>query len=234
MMKTAALIVSAGRGVRLPGDRKKPYLLLGDKPILCHTLDPFEACPSIDSISIVVGPEDREYCLREIVEPYGYRKVRNIISGGLLRQDSVRNGIEAIPGDVEWIVIHDGVRPFVTRKMIESSIRAAQQYRAVVTAVPVKETIKKAAPDQTVSKTLSRDSLWQVQTPQAFQAGLIRDAFRKAAEDHYVGTDDASLVERIGIKVYILEGSYSNIKITTPEDLVLAGLLLDRQRNTGR
>ena len=229
-MKTVALIVSAGRGVRIPGERKKQFLLLGGRPILCHTLDPFEACPSIASISLIVGAEDQDYCHQEIVKPHGYRKVSQILPGGPFRQDSVRNGIDALPGDVEMIVIHDGVRPFVTQKLIETSIQAARKYKAVVTAVPVKETIKMGGPDRTVLKTLDRESLWQIQTPQTFQAGVIRDAFRKAGEDHFVGTDDASLVERIGIKVYILDGSYSNIKVTTPEDLILAGLILEREK----
>ena len=228
-MKTAAVIVSAGKGHRLPGERKKQFLSLGGKPILCHTLDPFEACPYIDYIHLVVGQEDMTYTLREIVEAYGYRKISQIVPGGKLRQESVKNGIDALPGEVDIVAIHDGVRPFVTQKMIEASIQGARQFKAVVLAMPAKETIKMAGPDRTVLNTLDRESLWLIQTPQTFQVDLIRQALHKATEDGFIGTDDASLVERIGGKVHILPGSYTNIKITTPEDLLLASLLLQRR-----
>ena len=225
-MKTAAVIVSAGKGHRLPGERKKQFLSLEGKPILCHTLDPFEACPSIDIIHLVVGQEDMTYTLQEIVEAYGYRKISQIVPGGKLRQESVKKGIDTLSSEVDIVAIHDGVRPFVTQRMIEESIQGARQFKAVVLAMPVKETIKMAGPDRTVLKTLDRESLWQIQTPQTFQLDLIRQALHKATEDGFIGTDDASLVERIGGKVHILPGSYTNIKITTPEDLILGHLIL--------
>ena len=225
-MKSAAVIVSAGKGHRLAGEKKKQFLLLAGKPILCHTLDKFENCPFIDSIQLVVGQEDMDYTLRAIVEDYGYRKVSQIVPGGKLRQESVKNGVDALSQDVDIVVVHDGVRPFVTREMIEESIQAARRFKAAVVAVPVKETIKVVGPDRTVLKTLDRESLWKIQTPQTFQVEVIKEAFRRAAEDGFIGTDDASLVERIGINVYILPGSYNNIKITTPEDLILANLIL--------
>ena len=130
------------------------------------------------------------------------------------------------------MVIHDGVRPFVTERMIEESIHSAERFGAVVVAMPVKDTIKMSNPDGTVLKTLDRESLWQIQTPQTFQAKVIREAYTKAAEDGFVGTDDASLVERLGVKVHILPGSYTNIKITTPEDLILAHLFLKMNAQT--
>ena len=225
-MKPAAVIVSAGKGHRLAGEKKKQFLLLAGKPVLCHTLDKFETCPLIDSIQLVVGQEDMDYTLRAIVEDYGYRKVSQIVPGGKLRQESVKNGVDALSRDVDIVVVHDGVRPFVTREMIEESIQAARRFKAAVVAVPVKETIKVAGADRIVLKTLDRESLWKIQTPQTFQVEVIKEAFRRAAEDGFIGTDDASLVERIGINVYILPGSYNNIKITTPEDLILASLIL--------
>jgi 2-C-methyl-D-erythritol 4-phosphate cytidylyltransferase len=167
-----------------------------------------------------------DYCLKEIVERYGYRKVSQIIPGGKRRQESVKNGIDALPEGTEIAVIHDGVRPFVTREMIEDSIRSAERFGAVVMAMPMKETIKMANPDGTILKTLDRETLWQIQTPQTFQANVIREAHQKASEEGFTGTDDASLVERLGMKVHILPGSYTNIKITTPEDLILANLFL--------
>jgi 2-C-methyl-D-erythritol 4-phosphate cytidylyltransferase len=226
MMKANAVIVSAGKGHRFMDGKKKQFLPLAGKPILARTLDPFENCPLINAILLVVGQEDMDYCLKEIVEKYRYRKISRIVPGGKYRQESVKNGIDAIPEDVEIVVIHDAVRPFVTQGMIEESVRSAMRFQAVVLGMPVKETIKTVHPDGTVLKTLDRNSLWQIQTPQAFQTRLIRDALRKATEDGFQGTDDASLVERMGIEVHVLPGSYANIKITTPEDLMLATLLL--------
>jgi len=225
-MKADAVIVSAGKGQRFTEGKKKQYYLLADKPILAHTLDKFETCPLVRSILLVVGQGDMNYCLKEIVEKYRYRKISHIVPGGKRRQDSVKNGIDALSKDVDIVVIHDGVRPLVTREMIEQSIHSAQRFGAVVLAMPVKETIKMAHADGTVLKTLERESLWHIQTPQAFQARVIKQAYQKAAKDGFFGTDDASLVERLGMKVHILPGSYTNIKITTSEDLILANLFL--------
>ena len=225
-MKTAAIIVSAGKGLRFPGEKKKQFLSLAGKPVLCRTLDRFEASPSIDTIHLVVAEEDLAYTLREIVEPHGYRKVSRVVPGGKSRQESVRNGVHALPPGVDLVAVHDGVRPLVTRRLIEESLQAARQYGAAVVATPVKDTIKLVSHDRIVERTLDRTSLWQIQTPQAFQLDLFKQAIQKAAEDGFLGTDDASLVERMGIKVYILEGSYTNIKITTPEDLMLADFIL--------
>jgi 2-C-methyl-D-erythritol 4-phosphate cytidylyltransferase len=228
-MKSAAIIVSAGKGYRFPGEKKKQFLSLAGKPLLCHTLDRFEASPSIGAIHLVVGREDMDYTLKEIVEAYGYQKVSKIVPGGRSRQESVKNGIYSLSPGVDVVVIHDGVRPFVTQRMIEESIQTARQFKAAVVAMPVKETIKMVGQDRTVLRTLDRESLWQIQTPQTFQLEVIKLALHKATEDGFLGTDDASLVERIGIKVYILPGSYTNIKITTPEDLMLANLILQME-----
>jgi len=225
-MKADAVIVSAGKGHRFMEGMKKQFHLLAEKPILAHTLDKFETCPLIHSILLVVSQEDMDFCLKEIVEKYKYRKISQVVPGGKRRQESVKNGIDALPRDVDIVVIHDGVRPFVTREMIEESIQGAARFRAVVMAMPVKETIKMGRQDGTVLETLDRESLWQIQTPQTFQVNLIKEAHYKAANDGFVGTDDASLVERLGVNVHILPGSYTNIKITTPEDLMLANLFL--------
>lgn len=231
-MKADAVIVSAGKGIRFMEGMKKQFHLLAEKPILAHTLDKFETCPLIHSILLVVAQEDMNFCMKEIVEKYHYRKVSQIVPGGKRRQDSVRNGLDALPKDVDIVVIHDGVRPFVTKEMIEESIHAAVRFGAVVMAMPVKDTIKMAKPDGTIQKTLERESLWQIQTPQAFQASVIKEAYYRAAEDGFTGTDDASLVERLGAKVHILPGSYTNIKITTKEDLILANLFLEMRSQT--
>jgi 2-C-methyl-D-erythritol 4-phosphate cytidylyltransferase len=206
--------------------KKKQFHSLGGKPILAHTLDKFETCPLIRSILLVVGQEDMDYCLKEIIEKYKFQKVSQIVPGGKRRQESVKNGIDALPKDADVVAIHDGVRPFVTNAMIEDTIHSAARVGAVVLAMPVKDTIKVSNPDGTVLKTLDRESLWQIQTPQTFRVNVIKEAYYRAAEDGFVGTDDASLVERLGVKVHILPGSYTNIKITTPEDLFLANLFL--------
>ncbi|MBS3917680.1 MAG: 2-C-methyl-D-erythritol 4-phosphate cytidylyltransferase [Deltaproteobacteria bacterium] len=232
MMKADAIIVSAGKGQRFMEGRKKQFFFLGGKPILAHTLDQFDACPLIRSILLVVGQEDQDYCLKEIIEKFQYRKISQIIPGGKRRQDSVRNGLDALSADAKIIVIHDGVRPFVTKEMIEESIRSATRFGAAIIAMPVKDTIKMAHPDGTVLKTLERESLYQAQTPQAFQAPFIREAYLKATEDGFIGTDDASLVERLGKKIHILPGAYTNIKITTLEDLMLANLILKMRAHT--
>jgi len=227
-MKTDAVIVSAGKGHRFMEGKKKQFYLLAGKPILAHTLDKFETCPLIRSILLVVSQEDMDYCLKEVIEKYKIQKVSQIVPGGKQRQESVKNGVEALPKDVNIVAIHDGVRPFVTKAMIEDSIHSAARFGAVVLAMPVKETIKMSNPDGTILKTLDRASLWQTQTPQTFQVHVIKEAYHRAIEDGFVGTDDASLVERIGGKVHILPGSYTNIKITTPEDLLLANLLFKK------
>jgi 2-C-methyl-D-erythritol 4-phosphate cytidylyltransferase len=206
--------------------QKKQFYLLGGKPILAHTLDKFETCPLIRSILLVVGQEDMDYCLKEVIEKYQFKKVSQIVPGGKQRQESVKNGMDALPKDEDIVVIHDGVRPFVSKTMIEDSIHSAVRYGAVILGMPVKDTMKMSNPDGTVLKTLARESLWQIQTPQTFQAKVIKEAYHRATEDGFLGTDDASLVERLGVKVHILPGSYANIKITTPEDLLLANLFL--------
>jgi 2-C-methyl-D-erythritol 4-phosphate cytidylyltransferase len=225
-MKADAVIVSAGKGVRFVEGKKKQFYSLAGKPILAHTLDKFETCPLIRSILLVVGQEDMDFCLKEVIEKYKFQKISQIVPGGKRRQESVKNGMDVLPKDTDIVVIHDGVRPFVSKAMIEDSIHSAVRYGAVVLAMPVKDTIKMSHPDGTVLKTLDRESLWQVQTPQTFQVNIIKEAYHRATEDGFIGTDDASLVERMGGKVHILPGSYTNIKITTPEDLLLANLFV--------
>lgn len=209
-----------------PGLGKKQFQVLQGRPILAHTLEKFETCPLVLSILLVVGEEDMDYCLKEIVEKFNFKKISQIVPGGKRRQDSVKNGIDALPKNADVVAIHDGVRPFVTRTMIEDSIQSAVTYGAVVLAMPIKDTVKMSKPDGTVLKTLERELLWQVQTPQTFQVNIIKEAYHLAIKDGFVGTDDACLVERLGTAVHILPGSSTNIKITTPEDLLLASLIL--------
>ena len=234
-----AIIVSAGMGKRMPPSaKKKNFLLLNDRPVLAHTLLPFEASSLITAIVIVTGPDDIELCRREVVEKFGFKKVAGIVVGGKERQDSVAAGLDFIgpelagTGDDPVVAIHDGARCLVTTEIIDNAIKSARTGGASAVMVPVKDTIKESAEDgESVGRTLDRERLYSVQTPQAFGYSLIKRAMDSAEREGFLGTDSSSLVERIGEKVLIVEGSYENIKITTEEDLHLAGRFLGAREN---
>ncbi len=235
-----AIIVSAGMGKRMPPDaKKKNFLLLNGRPVLAHTLAPFEASALITAIVIVTGAADIELCQREVVEKFGFKKIAAIVAGGKERQDSVAAGLDFIgsklpgTGDDPVVAIHDGARCLVTTAIIDNAIMCARSGGASAVMVPVKDTIKEAVEDgKSVEQTLSRERLYSVQTPQAFGYRLIKKAMDSAQRDGFLGTDSSSLVERIGEKVLIVEGSYENIKITTEEDLHLAERLFGARENT--
>ena len=225
-MKISAVIPAAGSGARMNSDIKKPYLKIGSKPILAHTLQVFEKSFLVDDIFVVVSDEDRERCEDEVINPYNFHKVADILAGGKTRQESVFNGLQSTSGDTDIIIVHDGVRPFVTEEIIETSVESASQCGAAVVAVPVKDTIKIADKDNFVSSTLQRSQLWAIQTPQVFRREILMKAHLYAREQNIDATDDAALVEQLGYKVKLVMGSYQNIKITTPEDLVIAKALI--------
>jgi 2-C-methyl-D-erythritol 4-phosphate cytidylyltransferase len=228
-IKTAAVIPAAGAGLRMGGVTAKQFLEVDGRPILALTLEKFQACPLIDSITLVVPLAEIGFCKREIVERYNFDKVDNIILGGERRQDSVRFGLEASKEEFGLAVIHDGVRPFIDIDLIERSIEAAKIHRAVITALPAKETVKKVDKSGFVIKTYERRDVWSVQTPQVFMYEDIMSAHEKAVSEGWDDvTDDASLIERLGIPVKVILGSEYNIKITTPQDLELARYLLAR------
>lgn len=237
-MKTIAIIAAGGQGKRIAGVHPegihpegklpKQFLMLKDKPILAHTVDKFERCGLINEIILVVPQDYLGYCSRAIVDQYGFNKVRKVICGGKERQDSVYLGLKACPNNASIVVIHDGVRPLISSDKISESIKICEEKRAVVLAVPVKDTVKKVEQNHIVI-TLDRSKLWLTQTPQTFEYKLILDAYKKAEEDNFVGTDDSALVERLGYEVTILEGDYKNIKITTAEDLTIAEKLLEME-----
>lgn len=202
------------------GNRKKPFLPLVGRPVLVHTLLPFERSPLIDAIILVVPDDDREMCRKEIVNAFGFQKVIDVVAGGAERQDSVMAALNSLAASWDIIVVHDGARPFVTVDLIERVVKTAMKSGAAIAAVPVKDTIKEVV-DGTVTRTVPREGLWSVQTPQAFRAELLVEAHERAEEDGFYGTDEAALVERLGRTVSIVEGSYENIKITTPEDIVI-------------
>jgi 2-C-methyl-D-erythritol 4-phosphate cytidylyltransferase len=229
-MKTVAIIPAGGSGKRMQGRLPKQYLSVGGTPILVHTLSVFQLSPDIDEIVLVVLEEDIQMVRQMIAESRGISKVRHVLAGGEQRQDSVRNGLAVIGDDVEIVLIHDAVRPFVSGDLIHLAVREAEKHGAVTVGMPVKDTIKRVDQNGGVLETLDRQVLWMTQTPQAFKRSIIQEAYRKADEDQFYGTDDASLVERMGFRVEMIAASYANIKITTPEDLLMAEFLIKRDR----
>jgi 2-C-methyl-D-erythritol 4-phosphate cytidylyltransferase len=233
--KSFALIPAAGMGKRMGASINKQYLQLGGMPIVARTIAVFEKSPLIESIILVTPQEEIPYCIEHVVKAYGFRKVAAIVPGGKERQNSVMNGLDTLktmtsPEDI--ILIHDGVRPFITEELIAESISVAGSGCGALVAVPVKDTIKTVCNGQ-VTGTPDRDTLWQAQTPQSFIFKDIHSAHSRAEQESFLGTDDASLLERDGGVVRIIRGDYRNIKITTPEDLILAEAFLKDYSSSG-
>ena len=232
--KCIAIVLAAGQGKRMNADVQKQYLMLGDRPVLYHSLKVFEDS-FVDEVILVVGEKDIDYCRNEIVEKYGLRKVSKIVVGGKERYHSVMNGIQAIEeGTCSYLYIHDGARPFVTQDILRRAYETVNEYGTAVVAMPSKDTVKIADDNQCAKETPDRRTVWMMQTPQVFSFELIKDAYQKLAEADekltelgIVITDDAMVVEMFeNTKVKFVEGSYGNIKITTPEDLLIANALL--------
>ena len=207
---------------------RKPYLELDDRPILSHTIGVFDQSSVVDAIFVIVDEMDFDVCRSAVIGPYDFQKVAGLVSGGETRQDSVCNGLKALPKDTDFVVVHDGVRPFVTDEMIFTCLEAAADWGAAVAAVPVKDTIKITDSDGFVVDTPDRSRLWSVQTPQVFRRDLLIEAHQHARQEGIQLTDDAALVEQLGLKVKCVMGSYSNLKITTPEDLIVAEGLMNK------
>ena len=226
--KSIALIPAAGMGRRMGASINKQYLQLNGLPIIARTISVFEQSPLIDAIYLVIPAEEIPYCRKHVVEACGFRKIAAIVPGGKERQNSVMNGLNAMRehvSDDDVVLIHDGVRPLVTENMLFESIKTARLHDGALVAVPVKDTIKTVRAG-IVSDTPPRESLWQAQTPQSFRFGTIFTAHLAAEAAGFSGTDDASLIERTGGEVHIIRGDYRNIKITSPEDLILAEAFL--------
>lgn len=217
---TVAILLAAGNSVRMGQD--KLSAVLGDRPVLAHTLGVFEACDAIDAIVLVARPQDKER-YEALCGQYGIGKLIAVCSGGETRQQSAQNGLAAVPQDCTLLAIHDGARPLLREDVLLRVLQDAEKYGAATAAVPVKDTVKTATADGFVDNTPPRSTLQLVQTPQAFRADLYRKALAAAKEEY---TDDCQLLEACGMPVRLTEGSYSNIKITTPEDLRIAGALL--------
>ena len=224
----AAIIAAAGVGVRMGREIPKPYLPLAGKPILAHTLEVFEKAPEVREVTVVVHPEDLDYCQERVITPFGCKKVLRLVPGGRGRQDSVYHALKILmkEDDLEVILVHDGVRPFLTREHISRTIQGARQHGAAILGCPAQDTLKRVGPEGEVLATLERRDLWQIQTPQAFLAPLLWRAFLEAYSRDFYGTDEACLVEELGHTVVVVPGSPLNLKITTPEDLALAEAIL--------
>ena len=229
MAGTSAVIPASGLGKRLNSASGKAFAVIAGEPLIGYALRAFQDCPRIDEIILVVRPDEISPA-QELVGSREFSKVRAITPGGEVRQDSVRNGLAEVSPGSETIAIHDGARPLVTQETIVSTIEAAEEDGAAIAAVPVIDTIKSSLDGLFVTSTFDRQTLYAVQTPQTFQRSIITEAYDRAYADCYYGTDDASLVERLGIPVRIVQGSYENIKVTTLEDIILCEEILRRSR----
>ena len=224
-----AIVLAAGSGKRMGTKVQKQYLELAGKPILYYSLQAFEDSPLIDDIILVTGEEEIAYCKEEIVEKYQIKKVRKIVAGGKERYHSVHNGLQEVDFG-GYVFIHDGARPFVTNEIIERAYNEVIECRACVVGMPVKDTIKIADEEGYIAQTPNRAFVWQIQTPQVFETELVKAAYAKLMEQPDVNvTDDAQVVESMMYEdVKLVKGSYENIKITTPEDLEIANIFVQK------
>ena len=227
-----AVVLAAGRGTRMGTSTAKQYLEIVGKPVLARALDAFQSSPLIDDVILVTDQAHVEYCRAQIVEPGKYTKVTRILEGGRERYESVWSALRAIRPleQPQYVFIHDGARPFVTQEIIRRAYEMALKWKACVVGMPVKDTIKITDGAGGISSSPDRRRVWMAQTPQVFEHGLICEAFtRQMREDCSAVTDDAMVVEKqMGVQVHMVEGSYENIKITTPEDLEIAEIFARR------
>jgi 2-C-methyl-D-erythritol 4-phosphate cytidylyltransferase len=220
IVKVQVIIPTAGIGVRLKTSRPKPFVEIHGKPLCVHALEVFEQSPVVDSM-IIVGHADNFFEFERIVKKYRLTKVAKIVPGGETRCTSVSNGLAMLDDDTDVVIVHDGARPLVCAQTVEDAVKLMKDHEAVVTAVPVKSTIKRVDPNgRWIEATLDREKLWEAQTPQVFRKKILLRAHAQNKDRN--PTDDAVMVERLGVKVKVLAGDYRNIKITTQEDLTVA------------
>ncbi len=231
----SAIITAAGKGTRLQSNISKQFIHIYGKPILAHTLKSFQDCEKIDEIYVVIPKNYEQYCEDEIVKKYKFTKVKKLITGGDVRQESVFNALKVVSKDCKIVSVHDGVRPLITPEDISNIIDyllecniVDSKVKGVILAAPAYETVKKIDNDNNIEYTITRNLVCMAQTPQTFFYNELFDSYKKAFTDNFIGTDDASLVERAGWKVKVLIGHHENIKITTPTDLFLAELIMKK------
>lgn len=227
--KCTAIVLAAGQGKRMGTKVQKQYLEIQGKPVLYYSLEAFQNSPLIDEVILVVGENQKEYCQEAIVDKYGISKVTKYVQGGAERYHSVWNGLQEIEHD-GYVFIHDGARPFINNEILNRVYEEVSVHKACVVGMPVKDTIKIADANRFAKETPNRSFVWAVQTPQVFDISLIKEAYAKLMENENIPvTDDAMVAEQmLGIKVKLVEGSYENIKITTPEDLIIAESFLKK------
>lgn len=228
-MKSTAIVLAAGQGKRMNSKVQKQFLLIKGKPVLYYSLSCFQNSREIEEIIVVTGKDSINFCKQEIIEAYGFSKVKAVIAGGRERYDSVYAGLCACE-DSDYVFIHDGARPFLTEDMIRRGKEAVLASGACVIGMPSKDTIKIADENGMVASTPSRSLVWNIQTPQIFSYTAIREAHERARQQNMADiTDDAMVMERFGnMKIKLVEGSYENIKITTPEDILVAEKILEK------
>jgi 2-C-methyl-D-erythritol 4-phosphate cytidylyltransferase len=227
----SAIVVAAGEGKRIGGKTPKPYIALHEKPIIAWTLEVLTEVPEISSIVVVTHAKWIDHCRSEIIQKMGFRKVSSVVEGGEERQDSVRLGLARANGD--FVVIHDAVRPFITPEFVTGLIATVRKYGAVVPGIPVIDTVKEIE-NGFVRETLNREELREIQTPQVFKLSTIREAHAEAHRSSFHSTDDSALVEKLGVKVKVVDGLQGNMKITTKEDLARAEQLMEKLRSPGK
>lgn len=225
-MQYEVVLPAAGSGKRMGAGQNKLFLRLLEKPIIIHTLEVFEQDDTCTGIWLAVKPEERNY-IRDLLDQYGISKVKGLPTGGAERQHSVYACLKAMEC-VDIVLVHDAARPFIAQETIGQLVASAHQYGAAIAGVRVKDTIKKVR-DGIIEETVDREQLWSIQTPQAFRFELLKEAEDAAERDHFLGTDEAMVVERLGRDVHIVESSYDNIKMTTVEDLVLGEAILKKR-----
>lgn len=226
-MTYQVILPAAGQGKRMGAGKNKLLLEVNGVPVLIHTLRVFEQDEACSKIIVAIHPQD-EWEFKALFTKYNVAKAIHLVSGGKERQDSIYNALKTVETD-GIILVHDSARPFISKEHIYRLTEMAEETGAAILGVPVKDTIKKVK-DGVVVETVERSSLWAVQTPQAFRISLLTEAYEKAEKDQFQGTDDASLVERLGYPVMVVEGDYDNIKLTTPEDLYFAEAILEKRK----
>ncbi|UAL47534.1 2-C-methyl-D-erythritol 4-phosphate cytidylyltransferase [Sutcliffiella horikoshii] len=225
-MNYQVIVLAAGQGKRMKAGKNKQFIELEGKPVIIHTLSVFEADPWCSEIKLVINEKEKDI-FKELLHQYPVQKIKEMVIGGEERQDSVYNGLTSFQS-AEIVLVHDGARPFISQEVIHHLVEKASKEGAAIVGVPVKDTIKRVSKAGVVEETVERSSLWSIQTPQAFRYPVLKEAHEKAKTENYLGTDEASLVERIQVPVHIVEGEYENFKLTTPEDLILAKAFLQK------
>lgn len=230
MDKVTGIVLAAGQGTRMNSSIQKQYLLIDGKPVLYYSLKAFEES-SVDEVVLVTGSGEKDFCKRDIVNFYGFKKVKRIVEGGKERYHSVYEGLKAVSPDCSYVLIHDGARPFVTSEMIQNAAESAKIFQACVVGMPVKDTIKITDKNQFCETTPERSRVFAIQTPQAFSYELVKKAYNMLMEHELPVTDDAMVVEHfIKVPIKVIPGSYENIKITTPEDMLIAEIFLKKNK----